>query len=82
MLLVYFNFAFSYSNASSVYDESDTLQPVGFEGARFSSMSMSYDRQSSQAASDALRLLEAPVEIDFSQNGPHERETDYWYGYS
>ena len=61
------NFCF-FSTTSSVIDDSDTLQPVGFESERFSNLVLSYDKQSSQAASDTLQLLKTSAEVSFSQD--------------
>ena len=51
----------------------DVLQPVGFESERFSEMVMSYDRQSSQAANDAMQLLKTSSEMHHSYDS-HETE--------
>jgi len=54
------------SNAGSASNDSDTLQPVGFESEKF--LSMNYDIQSSKAANDALQLLKTSVDISFLDN--------------
>ena len=65
------------SNAESIHDDSDMLQPVGFESERFSEMVMNFDHRSSQAANDALQLLKTSAGVDYSQYVEEEGENGY-----
>lgn len=62
----------SFSTNSSAFEDSDPLQPVGFE---CDNLVMTYDKQSSQAANDTLQLLKNSAEVTFCQNGEKQGET-------
>ncbi len=64
------------SYTESITEDLDVMQPVGYESEKFSEMIMTFDRQSSQAANDALQLLKTSSEMHDgyeSQEGKNSR---------
>eukprot|EP00794_Sanderia_malayensis_P009248 gene9248-10225_t len=64
------------SYTESVPEDLDVLQPVGYEREKFSDMVMTFDRQSSQAATDALQLLKASTEMHHGYGSTNQQ--DQW----
>ena len=40
------------------------LRPVGYDGSKFTELVMTYDQESSQAATDTLHLLRTSSQMD------------------